>query len=78
MIITDIDECANVSLHINCTESDNEVCINTEGSYNCMCLNGYLRDSPSADFCQGKTLKPIVVLMTAVIYCMLLLHSLII
>ena len=57
LTITDIDECANISLHINCTESDNEVCISTEGSYNCMCLNGYSRDSPSADFCQGKNVK---------------------
>ena len=35
---TDIDECANDTLN-NC--SPNATCTNTNGSYTCICVNGY-------------------------------------
>ena len=47
--LADIDECV-LSLH-NC--SDLEVCLDTEGAFECLCLDGYIRDMEGN--CTGKT-----------------------
>ena len=52
MHCSDIDECASTTIHINCSEFNNEKCFNTKGSFNCTCTEGYLRDSID-DKCQG-------------------------
>ena len=44
----DIDECANRSA-IDCTQQ----CINTPGSYECKCYNGYWEIAPNATQCEG-------------------------
>ena len=45
---TDIDECSSASAN-ECDSNAN--CTNTEGSYNCMCFNGY---SGNGTTCTGK------------------------
>ena len=45
---TDIDECSSASGN-ECDSNTN--CTNTEGSYNCMCFNGY---SGNGTTCTGK------------------------
>ena len=37
----DIDECDNQTL-INCTEDNNQLCKNTQGSYDCVCKLGFV------------------------------------
>ena len=37
-ISSDVDECQNITLNGNC----DDICINTEGSFVCECLNGRL------------------------------------
>ena len=46
--ISDIDECVDASLN-NC--DTDATCTNTEGSYQCMCNDGYSGDGT---VCQGK------------------------
>lgn len=46
----DIDECVR-NTH-NCSAELLEECINTERSYDCVCQNGYYRDTPGP--CVGK------------------------
>ena len=41
-LLADINECLNVSAN-NCSEPNNEVCRNVEGSYTCDCSPGYQR-----------------------------------
>ena len=49
LISSDIDECAtNMD---NC--GDNTVCINVEGSFNCMCDTGFVGDGV---FCASESL----------------------
>ena len=44
MFFLDIDECMIDTLN-NCNEVDsNSNCMNTEGSYTCVCKSGYTRD----------------------------------
>ena len=45
---TDIDECANRST-IDCTQQ----CINTPGSYECDCYDGYRAITANATQCEG-------------------------
>ena len=48
-IDTDIDECENT------TSNDcKQVCINTEGSYYCECLNGFKFIAGSTTDCEGE------------------------
>ena len=47
----DIDECGNSST-IDCTQQ----CINTAGSYECDCYDGYRAITANATQCKGKTL----------------------
>ena len=49
----DIDECVGATIHINCSESNNEICINTEGSFVCTCSEGYSRRDSTDKACQG-------------------------
>ena len=46
---TDIDECANRST-IDCTQQ----CINTPGSYECDCYDGYRATTANATQCEGR------------------------
>ena len=39
LLQTDIDECAEVSLHPQCKTKS--VCVNLIGTYGCVCINGY-------------------------------------
>ena len=55
LISLDVDECASTTNHTNCSEVDNEMCINTEGSFNCICSKGYSNNSTD-DACQGTYL----------------------
>lgn len=49
----DVDECANSALN-NCTGKGGRVCINTPGSFECRCDDGYeIKD----DFCTGECKK---------------------
>ena len=45
MLAPDVDECASQSCPAN------SVCVNTEGSYNCQCFNGYEK---IGSLCYGK------------------------
>ena len=47
-ILTDIDECATKTHHCNL----NANCTNTNGSFECVCKEGYTGDGKS---CSGKT-----------------------
>ena len=47
IIIVDIDECQDLTL---CFFKPNEECVNTEGSYICQCMVGYM----NASGCMGK------------------------
>ena len=49
MFVTDIDECQDD------TDLCQQGCINTNGSYDCFCLNGYLLASDDYS-CQGLIL----------------------
>ena len=40
MVISDIDECLNVTV----TCGENAECLNTEGSYSCQCKSGFTGD----------------------------------
>ena len=49
----DVDECANSTLN-SCTKDKNQVCKNTDGSYDCDCQQGFQRMQIGAeDICQG-------------------------
>ena len=50
IMFADVDEC--LDRKVNC--QDNSVCVNTNGSYNCKCFNGYFKDG---DTCVGKSTK---------------------
>ena len=45
----DIDECINKTL---ACPSDNDICINTYGSYECECNKGYSRNATNG-LCEG-------------------------
>ena len=47
-LVTDINECAN-GLTIDCTQQ----CINTPGSYECDCYDGYRAITANATQCEG-------------------------
>ena len=47
-LVTDINECANRST-IDCTQQ----CINTPGSYECDCYDGYRAVTANATKCEG-------------------------
>ena len=47
----DIDECSNSTLN---TCDPNANCINIDGGYMCMCLDGYMGDG---EICQGMILQ---------------------
>lgn len=47
---TDINECANSSMH-NCSEEINEICEDNEGSYMCVCKSGFEMDE---GVCKGE------------------------
>lgn len=49
--LADIDECSE-NAH-TCSESENEMCVNTNGAFNCSCYRGYSRNSSDA-LCSGK------------------------
>ena len=46
----DLNECNNTS---SCNSSKNELCVNTPGSFHCICQTGYYRQYEAAD-CTGK------------------------
>ena len=46
----DRDECATMQSSCN---GVNKMCVNNPGSYQCMCINGYQRNSNSS-ICEGK------------------------
>ena len=49
----DIDECLSPTKH-NCSAHNNTFCVNTEGSFQCNCVEGFSRATESdASFCQG-------------------------
>ena len=48
--IADIDECTRGT---HTCQSGRAVCRNTQGSYECDCLSGYVRDVSSAQTCNG-------------------------
>ena len=48
----DINECLNISTH-NCTEFNREMCLNTDGSYTCVCMIGFER-SDATQTCEGE------------------------
>ena len=50
-LTTDVDECSENN-H-NCPESENEMCVNTNGAFNCSCNRGYSRNTGDA-LCSGK------------------------
>ena len=52
-MVLDVNECANDATH-NCSEANNEVCLDTDGSYVCVCKAGF-----DGEHCRGK----------AVLYC---------
>ena len=52
---TDADECANSSTN-DCTQQ----CINTPGSYECDCYDGYQPITPNATQCVGKVLATLL------------------
>ena len=53
--ISDINECLNTSTH-NCSEADNEECLNFEGYYVCHCQAGFERIETSQT-CEGGIIK---------------------
>ena len=54
VIFTDVDECEFIELlHILC--GSNADCVNTPGSYDCTCLDGYALDVNG--FCMGEWKK---------------------
>ena len=50
--VTDIDECANVPT-IDCTQQ----CINTPGSYQCDCYDGYRAITANSTQCEGMYIQ---------------------
>ena len=52
MFCSEIDECSNDTTHM-C--SDNAVCINTAGSYECECFDGFTGDGFN---CSGNDNEP--------------------
>ncbi|KAK7476341.1 hypothetical protein BaRGS_00032400 [Batillaria attramentaria] len=48
----DVDECKQPATH-NCAAQDHEVCQNTDGSFECICVDDYLRDKA------GKCFRPL-------------------
>ena len=48
---SDIDECANETTN-DCSESNNQECINLPGSYVCQCKEGFRENSD--DICEGN------------------------
>jgi hypothetical protein len=56
--ISDIDECSegNFTCHPNAT------CMNTQGSYNCQCKNGYVRNGK--ENCTGIRMRVITDILT--------------
>jgi hypothetical protein len=48
--LSDMDECSE-NTH-NCSESGKEVCVNTNGAFNCSCDQGYSRNA-SDGLCSG-------------------------
>ena len=51
----DIDECANILSH-NCSEEENEICRNTNGSFTCDCMPGF-EMSKDSQSCVGEMLR---------------------
>ena len=46
-LIADIDECT-----MTCFESENQICNNTIGSYDCFCMDGY-QENETGQGCEG-------------------------
>lgn len=51
-ISTDIDECSPEDINNNCNSSENENCLNTAGSFTCLCNAGFIRHYNESD-CEG-------------------------
>ena len=52
LLLADIDECSDTSLH-TCDEDDTATCTNNEGGYTCTCPTGY-KWSDSSVSCEGN------------------------
>ena len=48
----DIDECANAALNDTELCTSNSQCVNTEGSYECVCIQGYVLNNET-NACDG-------------------------
>ena len=48
----DINECDD-SYHHNCSKSENEMCINTDGSFLCVCKVGFKMNEETKS-CEGE------------------------
>ena len=53
LIIADIDECKD---NQNTCDLDNSICVNTYGSYECVCKAGYIFHEEK-EGCRGKCLR---------------------
>ena len=51
-MLIDLDECVNSTYH-NCSEAENELCLNTVGSFTCECLQGFDLNA-STNVCEGQ------------------------
>lgn len=54
MLLLDIDECANLTA-IDCYRTEQR-CINTDGSYRCVCADGYYSRTPGVN-CAGQAIE---------------------
>ena len=48
MQTSDVDECT-----MTCFESENRICNNTVGSYECNCKKGYHQENETSQLCEG-------------------------
>ena len=47
----DVDECLT-GTH-NCSAQNNEICVDIEGSFDCICAEGFSRETNESTICQG-------------------------
>ena len=48
----DFNECVNISYH-NCSEAENKMCQNINGSFTCECMKGFQMNA-TAKTCEGE------------------------